>query len=376
MINQIDFSPNQLCNLSAYLESRNWIVQNTGQSNFQIWHRPEKKFQEYEIVQPLDRNILGYKQRIFELITTLSLFESRNSAEIIKDIDFFSYDILKVRLIGEQLNDGYINIHDGVMLFEKVKSFLHAILHSTASKKSFYANPTAIPAVFDEYYKSLKLGQTEHGSYIVNILAPHKSQSNDQFESFENNLTSNISENFNLTLEALHSTIKKYEKNHNFRFFQESISKGVSANLCDALIGMSGKNHDYDIEISIKSRKTKVTSNHKFNSSAIQFLKEASDYLKGHQLIENYNVIGTIINLKQQPEENFGEVTIKFKYEQKTKNIKLRLENQNYIEAVKAHAEKSIVSILGDLAINGKNTILLNSQNLITNHQLPMDLNL
>ncbi|WP_353143510.1 hypothetical protein [Acinetobacter pragensis] len=374
MINQIDFSSNQLYNLSAYLESRNWIVQKKAQSNFQIWHRPEKKFQEYEIVQPLDRNILGYKQRIFELITTLSIFESRDSIEIIKDIDFFSYDILKVRLIGEQLNDGYININDGVMLFEKVKSFLHAILHAIASKKSFYPNPTAIPAIFDDYYKSLKLGQTEHGSYIVNILAPHKNQANDQFESFENNLTSNISENFNLTLEALQSSIKKYEKNHNFRFFQESISKGVSANLCDSLIGMSGKNHNYDIEISIKSRKTKITSRHKFNSSTIQFLKEASDYLKGHQLIENYNVIGTIINLKQQPEENFGEVTIKFKYNQKTKNIKLRLESQNYIEAVKAHAEKSVVSILGDLAINGKNTILLNSQNLITNHQLPMDL--
>lgn len=373
IIKDFDFSSVSIENLTSYLHEKNWII-SSNTNLYNIWHRTEEQYYDYEIVQPLETSILGYKQRIFELLTNLSEFENRDLTEITKDIDFFSYDILKVRLIGEQLKDGYINMQDGVILFEKVKNLFLSILHSTVSKKSFYPNPTSIPAIFDHYYKSLKLGQTEHGSYIVNILAPHQSQPENQFETFENDLTSNISENFNLTLQTLLASIKKYEKNQNIKFFQESISKGVSANLCDSLIGMSGKNQDYDIEISIKSRKSKITSCHKFNSTSIQFLKEASEYLKGHQLIENYNVIGTIVNLKQQPDENYGEVTIKFKHEQKIKNIKLRLESQNYVEAVKAHAEKSTVSILGDLAINGTNTILLNSKKLITNHQIPIDL--
>ncbi|KHN66220.1 hypothetical protein DH17_03880 [Acinetobacter oleivorans] len=167
--------------------------------------------------------------------------------------------------------------------------------------------------------------------------------------------------------------LTKYQKKQNISFFQESVSNGVSANLCDSLIGMSGKNENYDIEISIKSRKTKITNKHLFSSSSVQYMKIATDFLKGQNSVVNYTVIGTVINLKQQPNENHGTVTIKFKYEGKMRSIKLRLENPDYLDAVKAHANKKTVSITGDLYISGKNTDLLNFKKLIINDQISLD---
>ncbi|ELW76886.1 TPA: hypothetical protein PJH62_000900 [Acinetobacter nosocomialis] len=372
MIKEIDFSSFSLDCLTAYLDSKKWIISTKVKSNnFQIWHRPEKKFYDYEIVQPLDITVLGYKQRLYELLNTLSEFENRDISLITQEIEYYNYDILKVRLIGEDLKEGFINLQDGVLLFEKVKNLIISILHSTATKRSFYTSP--IPVAFENYYNSLKFGQTEHGSYIVNVLAPHQSDIENHLEPIENDLTSNISENFDHTLRALNTALIKYKNKQKISFFQESVSNGVSANLCDSLIGMSGKNENYDIEISIKSRKTKVTSTHLFNSSSIQYMKIATDFLKGQNSIENYTVIGTVINLKQQPNENYGTVTIKFKHDGKIRSIKLRLENSDYLEAVKAHANKKTVSIKGDLYISGKNTDLLNFKKLIITDQITLD---
>ncbi|KUM12627.1 hypothetical protein AV645_01500 [Acinetobacter calcoaceticus] len=372
MIKEMDFSSFTLDCLTAYLDSKKWIISTKVKShNFQIWHRLEKKFYDYEIVQPLDTTVLGYKQRLYELLNTLSEFENRDISSIIQDIEYYNYDILKVRLIGDELKEGFINLQDGVLLFEKVKTLIISILHSTATKKGFYTSQ--IPVAFESYYNSLKFGQTEHGSYIVNVLAPHQLHIENHLESIENDLTSNISENFDHTLHALNVALTKYQKKQNISFFQESVSNGVSANLCDSLIGMSGKNENYDIEISIKSRKTKITNKHLFSSSSVQYMKIATDFLKGQNSVVNYTVIGTVINLKQQPNENHGTVTIKFKYEGKMRSIKLRLENPDYLDAVKAHANKKTVSITGDLYISGKNTDLLNFKKLIINDQISLD---
>ena len=62
-------------------------------------------------------------------------------------------------------------------------------------------------------------------------------------------------------------------------------------------------------------------------------------------------------------------MTIKFKLNNKSKNIKLELEDIDYIEAVKAHGSAYTVSINGDLVLDGKKTILINFGKLKINDQ-------
>jgi hypothetical protein len=51
-----------------------------------VWHRNELKYDFYEILQPLNKAILGYDQRIFELIDVLSEFENRERNYIFEDL--------------------------------------------------------------------------------------------------------------------------------------------------------------------------------------------------------------------------------------------------------------------------------------------------
>jgi len=369
MIENKDFSSMNINYLTAYLKANQWIISSNIQDQYNVWHRPEEQFYDFEIVQPLDNNIIGFNQRIFEVLNTLVQFESRNILSIFNDINQFNYDILKVRVIGNELDEGAINLNDGIILFEKVKSLILSIIHSTASKKAFYTNISSIPLALESYYQSLKFGQTEHGSYIINVLAPHQDISSNPNNSLDQDLTTTISENFDHSLAALNKALKLYSEKHSVRFFQESISNGVSANLCESIIGMSGKNEKYDIEITIHSKKMNSESKHIFKSNYIEHLKIATEHLKGHQIIKNYCVNGTIITLNKQPNENTGSVTIKFKLNNKSKNIKLELEDIDYIEAVKAHGSAYTVSINGDLVLDGKKTILINFGKLKINDQ-------
>ena len=369
MIENKDFSSMNINYLTAYLKANQWIISSNIQDQYNVWHRPEEQFYDFEIVQPLNNSILGFNQRIFEVINTLAQFESRNIVSILNDINQFNYDLLKVRVIGSELDEGAINLNDGIVLFEKVKNLILSVIHSTASKKAFYTNISSIPLALENYYQSLKFGQTEHGSYIVNVLAPHQDVSINPNNSLDQDLTTTISENFDHSLAALNKALQLYSEKHSVIFFQESISNGVSANLCESIIGMSGKNEKYDIEITIHSKKLNSESKHIFKSKHIEHLKIATEHLKGHQIINNYCVNGTIIALNKQPNENTGSVTIKFKLDNKSKNIKLELEDIDYLKAVKAHGGKCTVSINGDLIIDGKKTILLNFGKLKINDQ-------
>lgn len=356
--------------ISSYLNDKNWICNNYSE-NMNIWHRSEEKYEDYEIIQPLNTDILGYKQRVFELIKTLSDFEKRESNFIFEDLKLYSFDIFKIRVIGDDLEKGYIGINDGVLLFEKTKLLINSILHSSISKKGYYTTP--VSNRFDEYYNSLKFGQTEHGSYIINVLAPHLIENSNQIDSFDNDLTANITNNFDRSLEALCNALENFDQNNNISIFKHAITQGVNANLCESLVGISGQDNKHAIEISIRSKLKNQNKVYKFEKNSIQKLKEVAEYLKGDFLIENYEVIGVITSLNQKYEEETGIINIKFKYEKTTKNIKIQLTPEEYLDAIKAHANKLTITIFGDLLINGKNTTLLNHNKFSTIQQRKLD---
>jgi hypothetical protein len=360
MLKKLDLSSIEISAFTSYLENNNWICSVKYSENLDIWHRNEAEFDDYEILQPLKKDILGYEQRVFELLETLALFEKREKSYILEELKNYNFDIFKIRVIGNDLNQGQINLNDGVLLFEKVKTLVSAITHSAISKKEYFTNP--LPAQLEDFFNSLKFGQTEHGSYIVNVFAPHSHIYNDQLTSFNNNITSNITENFSRSLEALSIAIAKFEKNPNYSYFKESINKGVSANLCESLVGISGHQNNHEVEITIKSKHLDIKSVHTFNKKNIENLKIAADYLKGNYFIKSYKIIGAIVSLRQQPEDTKGIIVIKFKFDGVIRNIKISLNTDEYQLAIYAHIKKLEVSISGDLSITGKQSRLLNQK--------------
>lgn len=170
------------------------------------------------------------------------------------------------------------------------------------------------------------------------------------------------------SLLATSVAVEKYEKTKDLISFEDVISSGVSANLCDALIGISGLARNRDVEISIELAMSEKDSqgiirNHKFSSRHIPILDAASEYYKGNFVIKNYEVYGLVIRMDHEPTEDYGVIRVTSIVNGAAKNISIQLGLEDYWNAVSAHKPKRLVSCQGDLHVTPRSAILIDSIN-------------
>ncbi|WP_336146514.1 hypothetical protein [Marinobacter salarius] len=347
--------------LEKYLHSCGWAEDGVISDKAKIWHRPEEKYFDLEIIQPLDENLRDYSQRMYEAIHVLSEFEGRPSSKIAEDVINFDSDIVKIRVISPDVDGGAIPIDDGVLLFEKAKDLLVSSSLSAFKKKRFYSG--SWPSAVKDFLDTLRFGQTERGSYIVNVVAPIIHFSEIEIPEADSSITRSISNNLARSLQATSVAIEKYEKSKDLLCFEEAIPSGVSANLCDAIIGISGSARSRDVEISIELAASErdsqeIIKNHKFLSRHIPILDTASEYFKGNFIIKNYEVFGLVTRMDHEPTEDYGVIRVASLVNGATKNISIQLGLDDYWDAVKAHKPKLPVACYGDLHVTPRSAYL------------------
>ena len=352
--------------LELYLLSTGWIENGSISDKAKVWHRPEEKNFDLEILQPVNEDLKDYSQRLYEAIHNLSEYENRSPLKVISDLKNFDSDIVKIRVISPDVDGGAIPIDDGVLLFEKAKELLVSSTLSTFKKKRFFSG--SWPAVVKEFMNTLRFGQTERGSYIVNVIAPVSHFSEKELPEADCSITRSISNNLARSLGATMVALENYEKTNDLISFEGAVSSGVSANLCDAIIGMSGSSKSRDVEISIELAASEKDSQeiirkHRFTSSHIPILSTASEYYKGNFVIKNYEASGLVIRMDHEPAEDYGVIRVTSTVNGTDKNISIQLSLDDYWEAVKAHKPRLPVVCQGDLHVTPRSAFLADPRN-------------
>lgn len=348
--------------LEKYLHSCGWVEDYLISNKAKVWHRPEEIFFDLEIIQPLDQSLRDYTQRLYDAIQVLSEFEERSIIKIIENVINFDSDIVKIRVMSPDVDGGNIPLDDGVLLFEKAKELLVSSSLSTFKKKRFYSG--SWPSAVKDFLDTLRFGQTERGSYIVNIIAPIIDFSEIDIPEADTSITRSITNNLASSLRATSVAIEKYEKTKDSLCFEEAILSGVSANLCDAIIGISGSAHNRDVEISIELAASErdsqeIVKHHRFLSQHIPILNTASEYFKGNFIIKNYEAYGLVTRMDHEATEEYGVIRVASLVNGTTKNISIQLNLDDYWEAVKAHKPKLPVSCHGDLHVTPRSATLV-----------------
>jgi hypothetical protein len=234
---------------------------------------------------------------------------------------------------------------------------------STFQKKRHFSGGR--PADAQQFIDDLRLGQTEVGSYIVNIIVPlNKHLINNQHT--ENaSLSRAVLTNLARSLAALDSAIQKYISSENVTVFEEAINYGANANLCDALIGISGqaKNRDFDISLKLgvfEKDYHDIRLNHYFSCSSVSILEKAAEYYKGNYVINNYEVSGTVVRMDHESSEEFGIIKVNTLLAEGQKNVSIQLNIEDYWQAHSAHKIGESVVCKGDLHVSPRTATLLN----------------
>lgn len=350
--------------LKAYLMTNGWS--HDGDLNYlaSIWHRPEKEHHDLEVLLPLTKDLKDYRERIIDALLTIATFENLPPVEIAKAAIGQLTDLVRIRVIHHDVNGGTIPLKDGVQLNLHARELMIAAALSTQMKRRLFTGKRS-PEV-TAFLESLRLGQTEEGSYIVNIIAPAK-PSPETKELFPTVPLSNIvTDNLTSSLSALEDSIERFETTNKLSSFDSAVQSGASANLCDALVGLSGSEKQRSFEITVvpspkrESTSRVITQSFVFDPERVDHIATASQYLKGNYVLKNQIISGQIKRLDRAADEEVGTIVVAATINSHEKHVALQLEPEQYQEAITAHGMKEEVRCIGDLHVSARKARLLN----------------
>lgn len=257
---------------------------------------------------------------------------------------------ISVRVIADDVQNGQIAFQEGLSLFQTTKNFVENFAKSTWKKKAYHSNGKAVSVV--EFMSTLKLGQTQQGSYIVNVYYPiEQSLGNSAIP--ETSFSAQVNQNIASGLAALSEHLNQSDVES--IDIGEFIQKGISANLCNTLIHFSGKNQHRDVEITLHAINTNE-QNQVFTlpKAKIPDIEHISTQLaKDEFWFEKYEVIGKVIDrhsLSGGIEEG-GKISVRVEIYGRVRTIHIDLNPMDYKLANEATNQGKPLRLIGKLHI-------------------------
>lgn len=324
-----------------------------------------------EALVPAAAHFADYAIRLNEIIAILSRVENRDGRAILRDITLTGYDLLRVRL-PEAAEDGSVSIDAGVTLFREAQNLLLAAACAAVRPQGFFRAGRNQQA--SDYMRRVRLGQTEQGSFVANLLSPvppildagqRTLFDTAPEEPFERQVTRKLASSLDSTREA----IAAVNQGKDIQAFEQKIPQGISANLCDAITALLSVENGKMLDISIswaairdaKESRAQV----QFEASDLSILREASRTLKDRQERPDERIEGYVVSLARQQSKRQGHVTIKAVIDGALRSVRADFSPADYGRITDAHNRRLAVSLEGDLRREGQRWTLCNPRDLV-----------
>jgi len=237
--------------VAAYLRGRGWNEVSRLGAKGSVWVLRTDDQDEYELLLPLDRSLRDFKVRMSEVLTTLEQAEQRSQLEILQDLSTVAGDLVRIRLDRLDVHNGTIPLDVGVKLIESVRDLVAAAACAAVAPKPYYQ--ARRPSQVVEYMQKVRLGQTQQGSYVVNVLSrvpPEVAVGQMQLpfatppeDPYERKVTMTLASG----LAVARGTIDSYSS---IADVQQIVAHGVSSNLCEALAAIGRDESAQEVDIS------------------------------------------------------------------------------------------------------------------------------
>lgn len=340
--------------LRAYAESEHWKPLERYGKHSHVFIKDEHND---EAIIPGTSAIGDYANVVAELIELFARTENRDELQVYRDLVTADRDVVRIRTPDAD-DDGSVKIEAGVDLVVHARDLLLSAACSAWSPRQTYRAGKVRQA--DDYMSRVRLGQTEQGSFVVTLLAPVPPAIRTQGtlwpieddEPFERQVTKRLSTG----LDAAAAAIEKLNLCENFSVFEDAVSQGVSANLCEATGKLS--ENERGVEVSITWAKTRPTLlprwSRMFTRSEGEMLKAVARTFYEKQPRPDEQVEGFVVDLHREESSDEGRVRLRAIVDGKPVSVQTELEPEKYKIAIQAHDEKRPLSLVGNLERVGR----------------------
>ncbi|MFD0518242.1 hypothetical protein [Paractinoplanes durhamensis] len=327
--------------------------------------------EEFEALQPQESTIRDYAARVRDLLNVLAVTEDRSELEVLSDISNVSMDVHTIRTFPPDNAPGMIGIEDGVRAFESVRNLVIAAAYVVSVEQPRAVQPARKSAEVLKLLRDVRIGPPSEGSFILSVHTPVPPRlSASQPTLFENDAAEPFERRVSLKLydavRAAHNAANDALVDPNgLDVFTAAVPAGVSANLCEALIGLGGEaGHPFELALRLAPSRpigTRQLVPIRFRRDHLPVLASAAQEMRERVPEEGAVVAGNVVRLHREG-AGTGEISIAGTIEgdDRLRRVWMNLTDEDYSIATLAHQEMSAVSVRGDLVRRGTRLYLTN----------------
>ena len=346
--------------LSAYARSAGWDRTGAFGKHSDIYTAKSLP----EIILPRTQRLGDYTNVVSQLIGIFAEVTGTDELSLYRDLVTADRDVIRVRVSEE--SSGSVPVNDGLNLLSGAQEMLLAAACSLQESRALYRAGANREAT--EYLDRVSLGQTEHGSFALTLLAPVvppriRQALSPELESdedpIERRVTRRLADALKATREATERTVSG-----DAGAFSRAVKSGVSANLCEALVKLIEPFPTlYTSVVWARTRPMKETrENIEFASGDVPILREAARSFRDREPQPDTHLFGFVRTLRRKEEDVEGTVSLRTSVCGQSRSVIAVLKQSDYERAIQAHGSKAPVIVKGDLEGFGQRWRLLNPQ--------------
>lgn len=357
---------------ALYLRANAWEQGATVAGRSSVWTR-RRGDEEFEALLPLDRGLADYALRMGDLLSVLAAAEQRSPSLVYRDLLTITSDVIRIRIADPELTDGTLPIEDHAQIAQKARDLMLAAACAATEYRPVWHKKK--PAQAMDHVRSLRIGQSERGSYVLTVVSRVTPQLHGTGEQmalpdleapYERKVTQTLAQ----SLQALHRAAEEAALTQQIASFDRAVFQGVNANLCDAVVGLWGggetqRNLGFSFSWSpARPAPPELQRTVNFSPDRIPVIREAGRQLREREPLPDFELRGPVVKLERGDGASTGRATIVGLLDDRQGRVTVELDDAQYHVAVRAHGNGHSVRVTGTLVREGRGFLLKNASAL------------
>jgi hypothetical protein len=355
--------------ISMYLRATGWQLEERNGITAR-WIRSAGDEGYFEILQPLDPSSRDYAPRVGDAVATLAVAERRSQLDVLQGMTQVSADVHSVRIFPADEPAGLVALEDAVSAYESVRNLVVAGAYPVFAHQHRVVQPPRKPQGLSDFLRTVRIGPASEGSYTLTVhtpIPPRLSQQPALFETGDESQDLPVERQVSLQMyRAVRAACAAADDalltSDGLDPFTRAVEDGLSANLCEALVGLGGAaGHPFELSLSLAAARGEVTPLRpvRFRRDHLFVLKEAASELRARTPEEGVVVTGEVVRLHREPGAA-GEITLvgRVDDQEPLRRIWMDLPDDDYESAMRAHQQMREVTVAGNLVRRGTRYVL------------------
>jgi hypothetical protein len=342
-----------------YLRATGWELAHQGELGNR-W-RLRRHGRVRNIAMPLP--ILDADDRARMLAAALDVLvdvEHRDASVIARDLSHAHLDLLEFRLIAESLTEGEMPLRAAPELTSGAFDAVVAAARAEIARRPHFAQG-ALPSAVRAFVEDAVLAGTSRGSVILRVKPPTPPEPAEPTlegmalpDPFERRAVMRLLDGVRAAKAATHQDFAAADEDA----FDEAVEEGLSANLCDALLKLSGIKSGVDARVAVRVRwaltrrirpTDEPTAEIEVDQGELRQLGRVAELLKEIQPEPHTKVAGPVTMVRRAPGEDVGVAHILAEIGGKVRTVRMALDRPDYDVALHAHAHELEIQAVGTL---------------------------